>query len=168
MSIGGRVKEALERAGIGYNQLDRAIGQSSGYTTRLVSGEKKRPDPTILARIANELGVSITWLIDGSGSPDSAQDAIPVRHYPNLEKLLVERPSFYTKAAIAFARSLPFHIEEDPLPEVWHEILLGAMLEERNAMRSYGQRTRGGVEVHGAITDLPDAVAVKKPKRASR
>lgn len=54
---------------MGFNELDRAIGQGSGYTTRLVAGKKKRPDPTILHKMAEALGVHYEWLVTGQGDP---------------------------------------------------------------------------------------------------
>lgn len=68
-TIGERVRGLLEQKGTGFNELDRAIGQGSGYTTRLVAGKKKRPDPAILHKIAEVLGVGYEWLVTGKGEP---------------------------------------------------------------------------------------------------
>lgn len=57
----------MEALGVGFNELDRTIGQGSGYTTRLVAGKKKRPDPAILEKIAQALGVTIGWIVSGEG-----------------------------------------------------------------------------------------------------
>lgn len=64
----------MEILRLGFNELDRAIGQTSGYTTRLVAGKKKRPDPTILGKIAQVLGVSVDWIVSGE---DTATPPVP-------------------------------------------------------------------------------------------
>lgn len=75
----------MEKLGIGFNELDRAIGQSSGYTTRLVAGKKKRPDPVILSKIAKELGVTSDWLSTGEGDPaEGTPPTPPARSGPRL------------------------------------------------------------------------------------
>ncbi len=75
MKLADRVREARLEAGLGMNELDRRIGQPhGGYTTRLEAGEKKRPDPAVLNKIADALNVRLEWLLSGDlpkreGSP---------------------------------------------------------------------------------------------------
>lgn len=91
-TMGERVRARMETLGIGFNELDRAIGQGSGYTTRLVAGKKKRPDPVILAKIAKELGVTTDWLSTGEGqSPDGTPPTPPARSGPRLS-VAAQRP----------------------------------------------------------------------------
>ncbi len=85
-TLGDRVRLLLEQRGLGFNELDRKIGQGSGYTTRLVHGKKKRPDPAILQRIATELGVSLEWLLGGSEEGDGTAPAVTPRAPPSSER----------------------------------------------------------------------------------
>lgn len=69
MEIGDRLRVLLDVRDIGYNHLDRQVAQGSGYTSRLVRNEKKRPDMNIIRRIAEELEVDFEWLAFGRGQP---------------------------------------------------------------------------------------------------
>lgn len=93
-TLADRWKEAREAAGLRMNELDRLIGQRSGYTTRLEKGEKLEPAVGIVAAAAREMRVSLAWLVDGEGpmvrsadSPDLPASGFlgKVRRLPGLE-----------------------------------------------------------------------------------
>lgn len=72
-AMGARIDALLEKKGIKYNQLDHLLGQkSTGYTSRLVAGQKTRPDPGILRQIASLLDTSVDYLVgseEGAAAP---------------------------------------------------------------------------------------------------
>ncbi len=72
IAAGKRLGPLLKERGIGVNELDRAVGQKSGYTTRLVRGKKPVPDTDIIRRMAEYLHVSFFWLAFGQGPRDAA------------------------------------------------------------------------------------------------
>lgn len=69
VAIGKRLKPILEERNIGMNELDRVIGQTSGWTTRLLGGTKPRPDMTLIFGIAQHLRINFQWLAFGLGDP---------------------------------------------------------------------------------------------------
>lgn len=58
---------------IGFGELDRALGYSEGYTSRLVS-TRRRPRADTLLKLADALQVDLAWLTTGKG-PMSSTDA---------------------------------------------------------------------------------------------
>lgn len=67
-SLPQRWKQAREMRGLSMNELDRQIGQSSGFSTRVESGEKPGITMAIVAKAAEVLAVSLEWLVNGTGS----------------------------------------------------------------------------------------------------
>lgn len=76
--MGERLKLAREQRGLGCNEVDRAIGQGSGYTSPLERGEKARPAVDVLLQIAKVLDVRPAWLFFDDG---------PMRDEPKLKRL---------------------------------------------------------------------------------
>lgn len=114
--LGARVKELREAAGLKMNELDRMIGQGSGYTTRLESGEKKNPQLHVLDAYARELKVNIRWLVTGKGSRVPNTNLVPsppagvfidaVDRLPGLRDWLTEYPLEMTIIELAKAMEI--------------------------------------------------------------
>jgi hypothetical protein len=107
-TLGERLLYAIQLRDIGFNELDRAIGQGSGYTSRLVRDLKERPDVFLINKIARELHVDFEWLVSGRG-PVPVAEGRPVAYrplceYPGFERALAEAKEHY--------RSIPAEIWE--------------------------------------------------------
>lgn len=89
-TIGDRLKFALEEAGMGMNAADRAVDQGAGYTSRLASNKKKRPDPAILQRYADALGVRLEWLTTGRLPMRQETEGGSESHYDRGTRLFLE------------------------------------------------------------------------------
>jgi transcriptional regulator with XRE-family HTH domain len=145
------VADLLARLGLTQQQLGEKGGLRREEINKVISGENKATSDRIRGGLATAFGISrddlARWFSGelstdevharskAGGSPKPELVVVPVLQYANLERLLSRRPDYYSTAAIAFARSLGFGAEEEPTEEKWHEILLDAMLTERNAMR---------------------------------
>ena len=64
MSIAERIKAAMKARSIGYNELDRLMGKTSGNTSGLI-GRKSRPRADVAVAMANALGVRLEYLLSG-------------------------------------------------------------------------------------------------------
>lgn len=73
-TIGTRIKEAREAAGLNQAQLAARIGVERQAISQLESGVTKNPKPANLLKIARVTGYSIVWLIEGRG-PRNAKEA---------------------------------------------------------------------------------------------
>jgi len=65
--IGKRLEAARELAGISARELDKLIGVSPGYCSRIESGDRPDPGSMVSERIARVFGLSLDWLISGVG-----------------------------------------------------------------------------------------------------
>lgn len=94
--MGARIVERLRALNLSCNELDRRIGQTSGYTSPLIRGKKPGAQHAILGKMATELGVTLDWLLYGDRSGGRAEVGAMgtlidtgVRYsavkYPNLE-----------------------------------------------------------------------------------
>lgn len=66
----------MEARGIGYNELDRALGYSEGYSSRLVHSTRS-PRAHTLAALAEVLQVHMAWLASGQGPMDDGRTVAP-------------------------------------------------------------------------------------------
>ena len=64
--IGSRIKAVRETQGISQDALDRKIGFSHGYISKLEGGHVQNPRVNTLSRVANALGCSVTELTNDS------------------------------------------------------------------------------------------------------
>lgn len=75
-SVGARVRQAMTARGMGYNEVDRALGYSEGYTSRLAASARQ-PRANTLASLASALQVNLVWLATGEG---------PIRAHSGLRR----------------------------------------------------------------------------------
>lgn len=75
MSVGERVTEAREAAGLTKTQLAKLCGMSKQALGQIENGTTKAPNPTNLFAIAKATGFSAEWIATGSGKTMTAIDA---------------------------------------------------------------------------------------------
>lgn len=125
----------MKARGLGFNELDRLLGRSEGYTSRMVS-EDRMPRADTLRAIAHALTVSPAWLLDGTEPMNAMRDG--VRHesaegasrrsrprYPNLERSIAywESQHRWSSATLTAARDMQLDADDDPSPQWWTEQL---------------------------------------------
>lgn len=109
-TLGERLTHAMALRGLKKNELDRKIGQGSGYTTRLARNLKKRPDPDILRRVADELKVSFEWLVFGRGEMTDTtptETGLSEMLRASLEGVEEPGPNNFERAAMYWGPSVP-------------------------------------------------------------
>lgn len=70
MNIGDRIKSSREAKGLSQRELGKRVGVQSQSVSQWESGTTKALRPENLLAVADELGVSIRWLISGRGARD--------------------------------------------------------------------------------------------------
>jgi transcriptional regulator with XRE-family HTH domain len=71
-TLGERVRSAREKKQLGVNELDRMLGTSAGYTSRLERGEFDSVGSDRLDALGTALGVSLDWLVRGEPTDTEA------------------------------------------------------------------------------------------------
>lgn len=75
-TVGQRVERAMLARGLGFNELDRLLEVSDGYTSRLCS-TPRNPRASTLAKLSTTLRVRLDWLISGQGSMEEETTPTP-------------------------------------------------------------------------------------------
>lgn len=140
-TVGDRIRTARLAANLGNNELDKAIGRSSGFTSRLETGARTAPRTEALKAIAEATKVSFEWLAFGKGE---MQPTMPTRTIERDVPTYSDAEVFFARAAaagvdektIAAARvSLGRHrgeVTEQMAEEALHETITGiARIRER-------------------------------------
>ena len=66
-------------AGTKHERVSRAAGLADGHVGLIASGHVKNPSAKVLTKIADVLGVSLDWLVNGRGEepdPDAVRAAV--------------------------------------------------------------------------------------------
>jgi len=71
--IGLRLREARTVAAVSARELDRLADTTEGHTSLIESGVVQNANAETLAKLAAVLGVSLDWLVTGSGPPPSSR-----------------------------------------------------------------------------------------------
>lgn len=66
-SLGARLRSVRELAGLSARELDRLAGQAEGHATVIELRESTAVRTDTADRYARVLGVSLDWLVSGSG-----------------------------------------------------------------------------------------------------
>lgn len=120
-TLADRWKVAREAKRLSGNELDRRIGQQSGYTSRVERGEKPQITAMVAAKAAQELGVSLDWLVSGIGqTPQVVERSF---RYESLREVLERFPLRWSEEAVAAVRTSMLRADSDPGHEAWIERL---------------------------------------------
>ena len=82
MGIHDRIREAVAASGQSKSAIAKACGVSPSAVTQWLNGETKAPTAERLLKLARATRVSYTWLIDGKGSMQAADDVTVVAGGP--------------------------------------------------------------------------------------
>ncbi|MCR9118425.1 MULTISPECIES: helix-turn-helix domain-containing protein [Maricaulis] len=83
--LGARIKELRKKRGLTLDQLAELTGSSKSYIWELENKAPPRPSADKLSKIADKLGVTITYLI-GEQAEEDATDANFYRNFQKLDK----------------------------------------------------------------------------------
>jgi len=122
-AITERIRQAMTMRAVGFNEFDRKLGYSEGYTSRTLS-KGRRPRADTVRRLAQILDVSAEWLITGKGALTfypADHETPPKERYPNLAVALAYHGARWSDATIAAARALD--LAEDPPAQHWADRL---------------------------------------------
>lgn len=121
-TVGARVRAARELRGLGYNELDRAIGKQPGYTSRLESSNRA-PRADTLERLAAVLRVRIEYLVRGEEPMERpAERWIEAEsRYPNLAAAIARKLAAgkISEATADAARTWALHAPADLDEDLW-------------------------------------------------
>lgn len=90
--IGTNIRLARERRGFSQNRLAKLVGISSGHLSAIESGGVKSPTGDLIAKIADQLGVSSDLLL-GRDVSDVTEDAF-AKLPKDLQEWLTDNSSF--------------------------------------------------------------------------
>lgn len=105
--VGRRVDEALKSLGKSKQWLESHARPpfSSGYISRIVSGERGRnPSFEVIRRIADALGVNAEWLASGVGPRDATKRSLHAEPYPEREEALAKLRKLVSSEAVEWCR----------------------------------------------------------------
>lgn len=66
-TLADRLRWARESRGWSMRQCDRVAGLAVGHTSMVETGRRTDPSVRTVASLAHALGVSLDWLVDGTG-----------------------------------------------------------------------------------------------------
>jgi|TARA_R100000501_G_C2599738_1_gene97186 transcriptional regulator with XRE-family HTH domain len=82
-NLGARIKELRKKQGLTLDQLAELTGSSKSYIWELENKDLPRPSAEKLSKVAEKLGVTISYLI---GEQDE-EDATDAAFYRNFQRL---------------------------------------------------------------------------------
>ncbi|GAO52950.1 helix-turn-helix domain-containing protein [Novosphingobium sp. MD-1] len=88
--LGDRIRALRKERGLTLDQLAEQSGSSKSYIWELENKNPPRPSAEKLIKIADKLGTTIEFLLEGdaSQSPDAAADAHFYRNYQKMDPVV--------------------------------------------------------------------------------
>lgn len=104
-TLGERLREAREAAGMGQHSLARASGVSQSHISNVESGKRAELGPSVVSALAASLGVSLSWLMTGQGpkKPEPVPEAHAASPYEAAATMLLAQEAHEGRAAEAKA-----------------------------------------------------------------
>lgn len=116
--IAQRIRDQIERQGLSARALSLRAGLSERHVGKLLERGAGNAEVETLMKIAQALGVNITWLLLGAGAPDAAEPANEEREGPTMGR----RPGF--EESLDGARLMRPHYPES----LWQRVAAGEPL----------------------------------------
>ncbi|MCU0973923.1 MAG: helix-turn-helix domain-containing protein [Burkholderiales bacterium] len=88
MAIAARLRKLRAKKGLSLQQLADKVESTKSYIWELESGKRTNPTVDLLARLANELGTTVAWLV-GEDAKSADEDQALGLMFRNLEELQV-------------------------------------------------------------------------------
>lgn len=162
-TLAQRWRAAREAAGLRFNELDRAIKQTSGYSSPIEAGTKKNPQLGTVALAASVLNVSPLWLAFGQGPMTPTESAsldfpaatllLKLHHYAGLEKWVEDHPGDVTVLdlvrgvqAMESGRAAAYARSEDQEPHAGWGAFFADLRAGKFDPAPAGTRPSGGID----------------------
>lgn len=84
--LGDRIRNLRKEKGLTLDQLAEQSGSSKSYIWELENKNPPRPSAEKLAKIADKLGTTIEFLLQGEASQEQAADAHFYRNYQKMDE----------------------------------------------------------------------------------
>ena len=84
--LGDRIRQLRREKALTLDQLAELTGSSKSYIWELENKNPPRPSADKLAKIADRLGTTIEFLLQGETSQEEAADAHFYRNYQRMDK----------------------------------------------------------------------------------
>ena len=84
--LGDRIRNLRKEKGLTLDQLAEQSGSSKSYIWELENKSPPRPSAEKLAKIADKLGTTIEFLLQGETSQENAADAHFYRSYQKMDE----------------------------------------------------------------------------------
>lgn len=84
-ALGDRLRTLRKERGLTLDQLAEQSGSSKSYIWELENKNPPRPSAEKLAKIADKLGTTIDFLLEGETSKEDAADAHFYRNYQKMD-----------------------------------------------------------------------------------
>ncbi len=84
--LGDRIRNLRKEKGLTLDQLAEQSGSSNSYIWELENKNPPRPSAEKLAKIADKLGTTIEFLLQGETSQEEAADAHFYRSYQKMDE----------------------------------------------------------------------------------
>jgi transcriptional regulator with XRE-family HTH domain len=143
-TLAKRVQKAMKHYGFTGLYIEEAADLPSGYSTRILKGERKWLQEKTLRRLSNALRVNYDWLTTGEGEMLSPSPAPPLQTgkdpYPSRPAVLrFAREAGYPEEAIEFVASQSL---QSNVPGKDEDLGVDYWLDQ---LRSATQRVRAGM-----------------------
>lgn len=161
-----RVEAAL--AGRSGGWLEQHASLPKGYASYILTGKRRKLGPDFMGRIAKALGVSLAWLMTGTGpmaeaakayDPPAGKLLFKISDLPGLRDWLIDHPEALTVSELvrgiaAYDETKPASRSDGQPFEGW-----GAFFDDVNAGRLAGPKRRGDQAAAEALerSQLPAA-----------
>jgi phage repressor protein C with HTH and peptisase S24 domain len=91
--IGQRLRREMKRRGVTSTELARRAEVKTSFIYDIISGKSANPSTVKLARVAETLGISLSWLVGNSDHEHAANDSAPspAQHdYVTIPRVMVD------------------------------------------------------------------------------
>ncbi len=111
--IGQRLRLAMEKCGISSAELAKRADVKTSFLYDVISGKSANPSPLKLARVAEQLGISLAWLVGSGMAADSQPGKTPHPDYVAVPRAVLAAASSGGTVISAAQEDEIYHFRKD-------------------------------------------------------